>query len=126
MVEQVEHIYGKKPRNGVVNLLFVLIVPLTVCLIVSEAQEGLDVLPEHKVEVDKSLLVRLAAEKFLRNGSVVVLVGEKGYYSADFSIEYRRNRNADRLALAFTKNVSVVYFLHSDDGRGNVADSRIA
>ena len=126
MVEQVEHIYGKKPRNGVVNLLFVLIVPLTVCLIVSEAQEGLDVLPEHKVEVDKSLLVRLAAEKFLRNGSVVVLVGEKGYYSADFSIEYRRNRIAERLALAFTKNVSVVYFLHSDDGRDNVADSRIA
>ena len=126
MVEQVEHIYGKKPRNGVVNLLFVLIVPLTVCLIVFEAQEGLDVLSEHKVEVDKSLFVRLAAEKFLRNGSVVVLVGEKGYYSADFSIEYRRNRNADRLALAFTKNVSVVYFLHSDDGRDNVADSRIA
>ena len=126
MVEQVEHIYGKKPRNGVVNLLFVLIVPLTVCLIVSEAQEGLDVLPEHKVEVDKSLLVRLATEKFLRNGSIVVLVGEKGYYSADFSIEYRRNRNSDRLALAFTKNVSVVYFLHSDDGRDNVADSRIA
>ena len=126
MVEKIEHIYGKKPRKGVVNLLFVLIVPLTVCLIVSEAQEGLDVLSEHKVEVDKSLLVRLAAEKFLRNGSVVVLVGEKGYYSADFSIEYRRNRNADRLALAFTKNVSVVYFLHSDDGSDNVADSRIA
>ena len=126
MVEQVEHIYGKKPRNGVVNLLFVLIVPLTVCLIVSEAQEGLDVLPEHKVEVDKSLLVRIAAEKFLRNGSVVVLVGEKGYYSADFSIEYRRNRIAERLALAFTKNVSVVYFLHSDGGRDNVADGRIA